>query len=81
MSDLNTSPRGKQERYANYDNSCSNLMVDQVASPDDEVQFSMFETPSSQMVEDNRNKFAQSGFSNGVFEEAYSISETFDKLR
>ena len=68
MLDIDTEPRAqKQERYANYDyntsNSMANLMVDRVASPDDEVEFSMFETPSSQMVEENRVKFSENQLS------------------
>lgn len=41
----------------------------------------MFETPSSQLVEDNRLQVLQNGIGTNTFEEIYRMSETFDKLR
>lgn len=42
----------------------------------DRVEFSMFETPSSQLVEDNRYNISESSF-----DELYKMSETYDKIR
>lgn len=51
------------------------------AQMSDRVEFSMFETPSSQLVEDNRLIILQSGISERSLEELYKISETYDKIR
>lgn len=46
-----------------------------------QVQLTMFETPSAQVVEDHRGQVLQAGFTEDAFEEICCIAEQFDKLR
>ena len=46
-----------------------------------QVQLTMFETPSAQVVEDHLGQVLQAGFTEDAFEEICCIAEQFDKLR
>lgn len=52
-----------------------------VSSAAGQVQLTMFETPSAQVVEDHRGQVLQAGFTEDAFEEICCIAEQFDKLR
>lgn len=41
----------------------------------------MFETPSSQMVQDSKMRLQKAGFNNNQYDDFYKISESYDKLR